>query len=132
MRHIRHENKELNKKYQQISSAYEDLVLKEPNTGENRLLKNMLKKVHEKCLKAEEAYQHAMALYLQDTQAPTAAPSLGSNDLELLKVEIQSLKKQNKDLSNKLTILEAKSTQTTKTGEATSSKLKSKLTSTDL
>ena len=132
MRHIRHENKELNKKYQQISSAYEDLVLKEPNTGENRLLKNMLKKVHEKCLKAEEAYQHAMALYLQDTQAPTAAPSLGSNDLELLKVEIQSLKKQNKDLSNKLTILEAKSTQTTKTGEATSSKTKSKLTSTDL
>ena len=57
MRHIRQENKELNKKYQQISLAYEDLVLKEPNTSENRLLKNMLKKVHEKCLKVEEAYQ---------------------------------------------------------------------------
>ena len=57
MRHMRQENKDLNEKYQQVSSAYEDLVLKEPNTGENRLLKAMLKKVHDKCVKAEEAYQ---------------------------------------------------------------------------
>ena len=57
MRYIRQENKDLNEKYQQISMAYEDLVLKEPNTGENRFLKNMLKKVHEKCLKAKEAYR---------------------------------------------------------------------------
>ena len=39
MRHMRQENKELNDKYQQVSSAYEDLVLKEPNTRENRLVK---------------------------------------------------------------------------------------------
>ena len=57
MRHIRQENKELNEKYQHISSTYKDLVLKEPNTGENKLLKSMLKKVHEKCLKAEDAYK---------------------------------------------------------------------------
>ena len=73
-----------------------------------------------------------MDLYLQDTQAPTTVPSLGSDDLELLKEEIKGLKQQNKDLSEKLTKSEAKSTQTTKTGEATSSKAKSKLTSTDL
>ena len=53
MRHVRQENKELNDKYQQVSLAYEDMVLKEPNTGENRLLKSMLKKVHKKCLKAK-------------------------------------------------------------------------------
>ena len=59
----------------------------------------MLKKVHEKCIKAEEAYQQAMELYLQDTQVPTAVPSLGSNDLQLLKEEIKGLKKKNKGLS---------------------------------
>ena len=112
--------------------AYEDLVLKEPNTGENRLLKSMLKRVHKKCLKAKEAYQQVMDLYLQDTQAPIAMPSLGSNDLELLKEEIKGLKMQNKDLSEKLTKSKAKSTQTIKAGEATSSKAKAKLTSTDL
>ena len=63
---------------------------------------------------------------------PTAMPSLGFNDLELLKEEIKGLKKQNKDLSEKLTKSEAKSTQTTQVGEAASSKAKSKLTSTDL
>ena len=31
MHYIRLENKELNKKYQQVSIAYKDLVLKEPN-----------------------------------------------------------------------------------------------------
>ena len=56
MRHMRQDNKDLNKKYQQVSSAYKDLFLKEPNTGENKLLKAMLKKVHDKCVKAEEAY----------------------------------------------------------------------------
>ena len=54
----------MNEKYQQVSTAYEDLILKEPNTGKNRLLKTMLKKIHEKCVKAEEAYQQAMELYL--------------------------------------------------------------------
>ena len=56
----------------------------------------------------------------------------GSNDLELLKEEIKGLKKKNKDLIEKLTKSEAKSAQTTQTGEATSSKAKSKLTSTYL
>ena len=65
MRHIRQENKDLNDKYQQVSSAYEDMILKEPNTGENKLLKMMLKKRHEKCINAKEAYQQAMELYLQ-------------------------------------------------------------------
>ena len=60
MRHMWQENKDLNEKYQQVSSTYEDIVLKEPNTGENKLLKTMLKKVHEKCIKAKEAYQQAM------------------------------------------------------------------------
>ena len=73
-----------------------------------------------------------MDLYLQDAQAPITAPSLGSNDLEQLKEEIRSLKEKNKDLSDKLTQSEAKSTQTIKTGEAASSKGKSKLTSIDL
>ena len=82
MRYIRQVNKELNDKYQQISIAYEDMMLKEPNKGEHQLLKSMLKKVHEKCVKAEEAYKQAMDLYLQDTQAPVAIPSLGLNDLE--------------------------------------------------
>ena len=59
-------------------------------------------------------------------------PSLGSNDLEVLKEEIKGLQEKNKDLSEKLTKAKAKSTQMMKTGEATSSKAKSKLTSTDL
>ena len=42
------------------------------------------------------------------------------------------MKEKNKYLNEKLTISEAKSTQTTKAGEATSFKTKSKLTSTDL
>ena len=42
------------------------------------------------------------------------------------------MQEKNKDLSEKLTKSEAKSAQTTKTGEATSSKAKSKLTSIDL
>ena len=54
-------------------------------------MKNMLKKVHKKCMKAEEAYQQAMELYLQDTRVPTAVPFLGSNDLEVLKEEIKGL-----------------------------------------
>ena len=57
MRHIRQENKEMSEKYQQVSSAYENMILKEPNTSENKLLKTMLKRVHEKCIRAEEAYQ---------------------------------------------------------------------------
>ena len=85
MRHIRQENKDVNEKYQQVSSAYEDMILKEPNTGENRLLKTMLKKVHKKCIKAEEAYQQAMELYLQETRLPIAEPSQGSNKIEALK-----------------------------------------------
>ena len=67
------------------------MVLKEPNMGENRLLKAMLKRVHEKCVKAKEAYQQAMELYLQETKVPTAAPSQGLNDLEALKEEIKGL-----------------------------------------
>ena len=110
MRHIRQENKDVNEKYQQVSSAYEDLVLKQPNTGENRLLKAMLKNVHEKCIKAEEAYQQAMELYLQESKAPTTVPSQGSNKLETLKQEIKGLQERNKDLSEKLTQSEAKST----------------------
>ena len=70
------------------------MVLKEPNTGENKLLKMMLKRVHEKCIKAEEAYQQAMELYLQETKAPTAVPSQGSNDLEALKHQRLARKKQ--------------------------------------
>ena len=85
------------------------MVLKEPNTGENQLLKAMLKRVHEKCIKAEEAYQQAMELYLHETKVPTAMPSQGSNDLEALKKEIKGLQEKNKDLSKKLTISEAKS-----------------------
>ena len=104
----------------------------EPNIGENRLLKTMLKKVHEKCVKAEEAYQQAMELYLQETKVPIVVSSQGSNDLEALKQEIKGLQERNKDLSEKLTLSEAKSTQTVKTIEASSSKAKSKLTSTDL
>ena len=42
------------------------------------------------------------------------------------------MKEKNKDLSEKLTILEAKSTQMTKKGEAISSKTRSKITSMDL
>ena len=64
MRYIRQQNKDLNDKYQQVSAAYEDLVLKEPNKGEHQLLKNMLKSLHKKCMKAEEAYKQAMDLYL--------------------------------------------------------------------
>ena len=75
MRHIRQENKDLSDKYQQLTSVYEDMVLKEPNVGENQLLKSMLKKIHEKCVKAEEAYQQAMDLYLKETKVPTAVPS---------------------------------------------------------
>ena len=67
------------------------MVLKEPNTGENRLLKAMLKRVHDKCVKAEEAYQQAMELYLEETKVPTTVPSQGSNDLEALKQEIKGL-----------------------------------------
>ena len=67
------------------------MVLKEPNKGEHQLLKNMLKMVHEKCTRVEEAYKQAMDLYLQDAQAPITAPSLGSNDLEQLKKEIKSV-----------------------------------------
>ena len=55
----------MSEKYQQVISAYENMILKEPNTGENKLLKTMLKRVHEKCIRAEEAYQQAMELYLQ-------------------------------------------------------------------
>ena len=88
MRHICQENKELNDKYQQVNSTYEDMVLKEPNRGENKLLKNMLKKVHKKCMKVEEAYQQAMELYLQETRLPTVEPSHGSNEVEALKKEI--------------------------------------------
>ena len=73
-----------------------------------------------------------MNLYLQDTQVPTTMLSLGSNDLEVLKEEIKGLQEKNKDLNKKLTKSEAKSAQTTKTGEATSSKAKSKLPSIDL
>ena len=83
-------------------------------------------------MKAEEAYKQAMELYLQETRLPTAEPSQGSNEVEALKKEIQGLQAKNKDLSDKLTQSEAKSTQTLKTGEATSSKDKSKITSTDL
>ena len=119
-------------KYQQVSSAYENMILKEPNTGENKLLKSMLKKVHEKCIKAEEAYQQAMELYLQETRLPTAEPSQGSNKIEALKQEIKGLQANNKDHSDKLTQSEAKSTQMIKTGEASRSKDKSKVTSTDL
>ena len=57
MKHIREENKELQSKYQQINEAYEDLVLKKPNQGENHLVKNLLKTIHEKCMKAKEAYK---------------------------------------------------------------------------
>ena len=42
------------------------------------------------------------------------------------------MKEKNKDLSEKLTLSEAKSTQTTKTCDATSSKTRSKLISTNL
>ena len=122
----------MSEKYQQVSSAYENMILKEPNTGENRLLKTMLKKVHKKCVKAEEAYQQAMELYLQETRMPTAEPSQGSNNVEALKQEIKGLQERNKDLNEKLTKSEAKSAQTTQTGEAASSKAKSKLTNTDL
>ena len=73
-----------------------------------------------------------MNLYLQDTQVPTTMSSLGLNDLEVLKEEIKGLQEKNKDLSEKLTKSKAKSAQATKTGEATSSKAKSKLTSTNL
>ena len=59
-------------------------------------------------------------------------PSQGLNDLEALKEEIKGLQEKNKDLSEKLTLSEAKSTQMVKTGEASSSRAKSKLTSTDL
>ena len=104
MGYIKEENKELNDKYQQVSATYENLVLKEPNQGEHQLLKNLLRTVHEKCTRAEEAYKQAMDLYLQDTQAPVTMPSLGSNDLEQLKEEIRSLKEKNKDLSEKLTL----------------------------
>ena len=83
-------------------------------------------------MKAKEAYKQAMDLYLQDAQALVAVPSLGSNNLEQLKEEIKSLKEKNKDLSKKLTISKAKSMQTVKNGEASSSKAKSKLTSTNL
>ena len=93
------------------------MVLKDPNTGENQLLKTMLKKVHEKCIKAEEAYQQAMALYLQETRVPTAVPSHGSIDLEALKEEIKGLQEKNKDLSEKLTLSEAKSTHIVKEGK---------------
>ena len=75
----------MSERYQQVSSAYEDMILKEPNTGENKLLKTMLKKVHKKCIKAEEAYQQAMELYLQETKLTTAEPSQGSNEIEALK-----------------------------------------------
>ena len=64
MQYIREENKELNDKYQQVSGAYEDLRLKEPNQGEHQLLKNLLKRVHEKCTRVEEACKQAMDLYL--------------------------------------------------------------------
>ena len=73
-----------------------------------------------------------MELYLQETKAPTAVPSQGSNDLEALKQEIKSLHERNKYLSDKLTQSEAKSMQTVKTGEASRSKDKSKLTSINL
>ena len=73
-----------------------------------------------------------MELYLQETKAPTIVPSQGSNDVEALKQEIKGLQERNKDLSEKLTLSEAKSTQIVKTSEASSSKAKSKLTSTDL
>ena len=63
---------------------------------------------------------------------PTAVPSQGSNELEALRDEIKGLQEKNKALSAKLTLSEAKSTQTVKTGEASSSRAKSKLTSTDL
>ena len=100
--------------------------------GKNKLLKTMLKKIHEKCVKAKEAYQQSMELYLQETRVPTAKPSQGSNKIEALKQEIKGLQERNKDLSDKLTQSEAKSTQTVKTGEVSSSKDKSKLTNTDL
>ena len=64
MRYIRQENKELNEKYQQVSAAYKDMMLKEPNQGKHRLIKSMLKTVHEKCTRAKEAYKQAMDLYL--------------------------------------------------------------------
>ena len=73
-----------------------------------------------------------MELYLHKTKVPTAVPSQGSNELQALKEEIKGLQERNKDLSEKLTLLEAKSTQTVKTGEASSSRAKSKLTITDL
>ena len=88
--------------------------------------------VHEKCMRAKEAYKQAMDLYLQDAQAPITVPSLGSNDLEQLNEEIKSLKEQNKDLSKKLTKLGTKSAQTTTKGEASSSGAKSKIISTNL
>ena len=60
------------------------------------------------------------------------APDYREKDPEQLKEEIKSLKKKNKDLSEKLTLSEAKSTQTIKKDEAISFETNSKLTSTDL
>ena len=88
MRQIREENKVLQSKCQQVSDAYEDLVLKEPNHKEHYLLKTLLKTIHEKCVKAEEAYKQAMDLYLKESLAKRPTPSLGSNDIELMKEEI--------------------------------------------
>ena len=75
--------------------------MKEPNQGEHQLLKTLLKTVHEKCVKAKEAHKHAMDLYLKESLTKTPTPSLGSNDIALMKQEIESLREQKRDLSEK-------------------------------
>ena len=120
MRLLQEKNKELETEYKKMATQYEDMVLKDLDNVyryENTRLQKTLQVVHEKSLKAEEAYQEAMKLYQTVRSTAPTSSQAADEEKEALQRRIKELEQQNEALSERI----SQSASTTTTGHVGSS-----------
>ena len=102
---MRDQNKTMQDHYTQISDAYTRLVLSEKELAyvkENERLQRLLKMMHEKNQKTEEAYKRAMGLYKgSKSTAPTSSKASVEEHRQMQK-KMEELKERNRNLSERL------------------------------
>ena len=102
---VREENKLLQEKCAKISEAYQDFVLSDrekPWVQENKKLQAMLDTLHEKNLKAEEAYKTAMELYKSSKSTNPASATATIEEHQAMLKKMEDLEARNKSLSDRL------------------------------
>ena len=105
MKKVREENKVLRDNYTNIIEAYTNLALSErekPYVKENKRLQELLNTVHEKNLKAEEAYKKAMELFKGAKSTLPTSTSASVEEHRQMQKKMEELEGRNRNLSERL------------------------------